>query len=389
MARAYYPSKPSIGLAELDQIQEVFNTNWLGLGEFVRKFEIEIEHFLGKGIVIAVNSGTSALHLALESIGVTAGDEVIVPSLTFCASVQVITALGAKPVFCDVNYNNLNINIEDVKSKISPKTKAIIPVHYCGIACDMAALMEIKNEYGIRIIEDGAHAFGSMYEGQKIGSLGDICCFSFDPIKNITCGEGGAIVVHDKELANLIRKKRVLGIDKDGWQRHKSNNCDYYDVSTQGFRYHMSNINAAIGLAQLEKAEMFRENKSKLVQQYNSELSLISNLQILDWNLSETFPFAYVVKVTNGHKDSLKNYLAKCNIHVGLNYIPNHLQSYFSTEIQLPITEQAFGEIITLPLYNDLTFDDVEYIIACIKSYFNETFNNVSGLKGVYDEYEY
>jgi len=366
-----YPSKPSVGIDELKQVQKVFDSNWLGMGEVVRKFEIEVENYLEKGIVIAVNSGTSALHLALESIGICADDEVIVPSLTFCASVQVITALGAKPIFCEVNSNNLNVNIEDIKSKISLKTKAIIPVHYCGIASEMDSLLEIKKEFGIHIIEDAAHAFGSKYNGKKIGSFGDICCFSFDPIKNITCGEGGAIVVHDEKLAGLMRKKRVLGIDRDGWQRHTDNKEEYYDVSTQGFRYHMSNINAAIGLAQLEKVESFYKKKTSLVKYYNLRLSKIENIKLLDWNLSETFPFAYVVKVTNGYRDYMVKHLLKNNIRAGLNYIPNHLQSYFKTNVKLPITEQIFDEIITLPFYNDLTIDEVKYVIECIEGYFD------------------
>jgi dTDP-4-amino-4,6-dideoxygalactose transaminase len=379
-----YPSKPSVGIDELKQVQMVFDSNWLGMGEVVRKFEIKVKDYLGRGIVIAVNSGTSALHLALESIGICAGDEVIVPSLTFCASVQVITALGAKPVFCDINSNNLTVNIEDIKYKISSKTKAIIAVHYCGIASEMDSLMEIKNKFGIHIIEDAAHAFGSKYKGKKIGSFGDICCFSFDPIKNITCGEGGAIVVHDEELADLIRKKRVLGIDKDGWQRHTENKKVYYDVSTQGFRYHMSNINAAIGLAQLEKVESFYRKKIDLVQHYNLRLTEIENIKLLDWNLSETFPFAYVVKVKNGHRDYLVKHLFKNNIQTGLNYIPNHLHSYFKTNVELPVTEQIFDEIITLPLYNDLTVDEDEYVIKCIEGYFDD--NNPKDSPNVKEE---
>jgi perosamine synthetase len=368
-----YPSKPSLDREELEQIQKVFDSNWLGMGTFVLEFESEIEKYIGKGIAIAVNSGTSALHLALESIGVGKGDEVIVPSLTFCASVQIITALGAKPVFCDVLLNDLCIDVKDVASKITPKTKAIIPVHYCGICCDMDALMALKNEHGIRIVEDAAHAFGSFYKGKRIGSFGDICCFSFDPIKNITCGEGGAIIVHDENHADLIRKKRMLGIDKDGWLRHtdKSNPKDY-DVVTQGYRYHMSNINAAIGLTQMKKIYDFRQKKIELVKRYNQRLSKIKTISILSWNLPESFPFAYVIKVHENHRDKLKVYLKRYGIHTGLNYIPNHMQSFFQETVRLPITEQLYQEIITLPLYYDLEFKDVESIVKCIEDYFSQ-----------------
>ncbi len=242
-----YTSKPSIGKKELKKVKTVFDSNWLGMGVFVQEFENELSKYLGVKNVIAVNSGTSALHLALEAVGIKKGDEVIVPSLTFCATIQVITALGAIPIFCEVNPYNLNLDFQDVKSKITSKTKAIIPVHYCGIACEMDDFLSLKTKHNISIIEDAAHAFGSSYQGKKIGSFGDICCFSFDPIKNITCGEGGAIVVHNDNLAELIKKKRILGINKDGWLRFNKNQDFGYDVSVQGFRYQMSNINAAIG----------------------------------------------------------------------------------------------------------------------------------------------
>ena len=368
-----YPSKPSVGIEEINMIQDVFESNWLGMGSSVNEFESEIEKYIGNGIVIAVNSGTSALHLALESLGIGRGDEVIVPSLTFCASVQVITALGATPVFCDVKSSDLCIDINDVKLKITSRTKVIVPVHYCGIVSDMDLLLEIKHKHGIRIIEDAAHAFGSSYKGKQVGSFGDICCFSFDPIKNITCGEGGAIIVHDENHANLIRKKRMLGIDKDGWLRHTTNTTQKdYDVVMQGYRYHMSDINAAIGIAQLAKIDSFRKKKSNLVQLYNMRLSKIKQITILEWNLPETFPFAYVIKVVTNYRNSLVKYLFDRNIQTGLNYIPNHLQSFFKTEIKLPATEKAFNEIITLPLYYDLSNDEVDYIINCIKDYFKE-----------------
>ncbi|MCG8475231.1 MAG: DegT/DnrJ/EryC1/StrS family aminotransferase [Cytophagales bacterium] len=371
MMTSLYPSKPSVGAEELAMVQEVFDSSWLGLGSFVGRFESEIEKYIGGGIAVAVNTGTSALHLALESIGVGKGDEVIVPSLTFCASVQAITALGAKPVFCEVSCDDLCIDVEDAASRISPRTKAIVPVHYCGIVSRMDELLALKKIYGVRIVEDAAHAFGSTYKDRPVGSFGDICCFSFDPIKNITCGEGGAIIVHDENHAELIRRKRVLGIDKDGWMRHTGKGRKEYDVTAQGFRYHMSNINAAIGLVQIKKADEFRQKKVELVSQYNRRLSGLNGLALLKWNLSENFPFAYVVRARGGHRDNLKKHLSKRGIHAGLNYIPNHMQSFFKGDSALPVTEQLFKEIITLPLYCELEAEDVGYVINSIEEYFN------------------
>ena len=367
-----YTSKPSITSEELLKIGEVFKTSWLGYGSFVHEFEQELGKILGAKNVIAVNSGTSALHLALEVAGIHKGDEVILPSLTFCATVQAVTILGATPVFCEVNSDNLSIDIDDVRSKITPKTRAIIPVHFCGIACDMDSLMQLKEETNIRIVEDAAHAFGSSYKGKKIGSFGDICCFSFDPIKNITCGEGGAIIVNDDNIADLLKKKRLLGIDKSAWARQSHNNDLFYDVTTQGYRYHMSNINAAIGLVQLGKMNLFLEKKRRIVEIYNQRLGKLKHVKLLSWNLSETFPFAYVIRIKDGLRDPLISHLSKYDIYAGINYIPNHLHSFFKFDCKLPVTEGLYSEILTLPLYYDLGFDEVEYVIKTIEEYFDK-----------------
>jgi len=256
-------SRPSIGQEELKEVEKIFASGWLGLGSAVFEFENKLKEYLGAKHVMAVNTGTTALHIALDAFGIKEGDEVVVPSLTFCASIQVITALGARPVFCEINPENLNMDICDVRKKITRKTKAIMPVHYCGQACDMDALLEISRNQNIFIIEDAAHAFGSSYKGEKIGSFGNATCFSFDPIKNLTCGEGGAIVLSDDTFAEIIRTKRILGIDKDTWHRYRNERTWFYEVTMQGYRYHMSNINAAIGIAQLEKLTAFIQRKKR------------------------------------------------------------------------------------------------------------------------------
>src|SRR3989339_538560 len=246
-------SRPSTGKEELDAIEKVMKTGWLGLGSVVFDFENLLKEYLGVKNIIAVNTGTSAIHIALDAFGIKAGDEVVVPSMTFAATVQAILVTGATPVFCEVKADTLNLDIEDVKKRITSKTKAIIPVHYCGQACDMDALLAIAEPKGIKVIEDAAHAFGSGYKGKKIGSFGHAACFSFDPIKNLTCGEGGAVALNDDELAEKIRRKRILGIDKDTWHRYRNERTWFYEVTDTGFRYHMSNINAAIGIEQFKK----------------------------------------------------------------------------------------------------------------------------------------
>ena len=364
-------SRPSIGQEELKEVEKVFSTGWLGLGSTVFEFENKLKDYLGAKHVLAVNTGTTALHIALDAFGIKDDDEVIVPSLTFCASIQVITALGARPVFCESGPDNLNIDVSDVKKKITTKTKAIMPVHYCGQACDMDALMEIGKNQNIVIIEDAAHAFGSSYKGKKIGSFGDATCFSFDPIKNLTCGEGGAVVLSDDTIADSIRTKRILGIDKDTWHRYRNERAWFYEVTTQGYRYHMSNINAAIGIAQFKKITTFIQRKKEIVQKYNDAFKNIDGIKILTWNLEETAPFTYIVRVLNGVREGLIEFLKGKGIGTGIHYIPNHLQPFFkSFATSLPVTEQIGEEILTLPLYYDMTDEQVSTVIESVSDFF-------------------
>lgn len=360
-------------MEELEAVKKVFDTGWLGLGSTVFEFENKLKEYLNAKNVIAVNTGTTALHIALDAFDIKEGDEVIVPSLTFCASIQVITALKAHPVFCEIDSNTLNMDIEDVIRRITPKTKAIMPVHYCGNACDMDALLKIGKEHKVYIIEDAAHAFGSSYKDKKIGSFGDATCFSFDPIKNITCGEGGAVVLADDTIAEEIRRKRILGIDKDTWHRYKNERSWFYEVITQGYRYHMSNINAAIGLAQLRKLSKFIERRKHIVELYNKQFKDLESLRLLEWNLDEAVPFTYIVRVLDGKRDEIMDFLKDKGVGTGIHYIANHIQPYFSQYAKpLPITERIWEEILTLPLYYDMTDSDVDLVIKSVTAFFKK-----------------
>lgn len=357
-------SKPSIGKDELEEIDKVLKTGWLGLGSTVYQFEQELKKFFTARNVIAVNTGTSALHIALASANIKSGDEVIVPSLTFVASVQAILACGATPVFCEVREDTLNMDTEDVVRRISSKTKAIMPVHYGGMACDMNKILEICSKHRLMCIEDAAHAFGSKYKDKLIGSFGDITCFSFDPIKTITCGEGGAVVTSNDELANKIIKKRILGIDKDTWKRYQNERSWFYEVVTDGFRYHMSNINAAIGIAQLNKYSHFAEKRKNISKKYDDAFRTIDSIEIIKRDYDEVVPFIYTMKVKNGRRDPLMSYLNKKGIGTGINYIPNHIQPLFKKQNNdLKVTDKIFKEIITLPLYTDMSDDDQGLVI--------------------------
>mgnify|MGYP001381283508 CR=1 FL=1 len=363
-------SRPSIGEEELAAIKKVFQTGWLGLGSVVFEFEEKIKEYVGAKHAIAVNTGTTALHLALDSLGIGQGDEVIVPSMTFVASIQAITQTGAAPVFCEVKEADLNIDVDDVRKKLSKKTKAIMPVHYCGKACDMDSLLAIGQKNNVRIIEDAAHAFGSSYKGKKIGSFGDIACFSFDPIKNLTCGEGGAVTLADNELAEKIRRKRILGIDKDTWHRYRNERAWFYEVVEQGYRYHMSNINAAIGLEQFKKLPVFNARKTEITRRYDSAFKAIKGIKPLANDYSETAQFCYIIRVEGGKRDGLMEFLKGKGIGSGVHYIPNHLQPFFKKyATKLPITEKVGEEILTIPLYADLKDEEVELAVMAVKEF--------------------
>jgi perosamine synthetase len=363
--------RPSIGSEELEEVRKVFETGWLGMGSQVIEFENMIKDYLGARNVVAVNTGTTALHIALDAYGIGPGDEVITPSLTFCAGIQGVISLGATPVFCEVDPDTLNIDLTDMEKRITPRTKAIMPVHYCGYPCDMDRLLGIAREKKIVVIEDAAHAFGSTYKGKKIGSIGDAACFSFDPIKNFTCGEGGAVVLSDDGIAEEIRRKRALGISKDSWQRQKKVQSWYYEVVTQGYRYHMSNINAAIGIAQLRKLDRFIARRKAIVKRYNDAFQEIGDIRMLKWELREMAPFMYILRVAGDRRDEMMDFLASKGVASGVHYIPNHLQPFFSKySTELPATEKVWKEIITIPLFYDMTDDDVELVIRSVREFF-------------------
>lgn len=365
--------KPYLGQEELEAVGKVFDTRWLGLGSVTKEFEDKLSEFLGVKHVIAVNTGTSALHIALDALNLKPGDEVILPSLTFVAAVQSILAVGARPVFCEIYPDTLNIDIDDAFRRATARTKVIMPVHYGGAVCEMDDLLPLARKRNIQVVEDAAHAFGSTYKGRQVGTLGDITCFSFDPIKNITCGEGGAIATDNDEIARKVTPKRILGIDNDTWSRYRNQRNWFYEVVTQGYRYHLPNINAAIGLEQFKRFDAFKARKQAIVRSYNEAFKNVGALSLLQHNLDEMFPFFYIVRVLNKKRDALMNYLKEKGIGTGVHYIPNHLQPIFADcRVPLPVTEQVFEEIVTLPLYFEMSDLDVSKVIESVQNFFEE-----------------
>lgn len=364
-------AKPYLDEEELKNIGEVLKTGWLGMGDRVFKFENELKGMFKRKHAICVNTGTTAIHIALDSLGIGPGDEVIVPSFTFVASAQAILMCDAKPVFCDIEPEDLNIDVSHLKKLLTKKTKAVIPVHYGGAPCRMDDILKIAKEKKLHVVEDAAHAFGSKYQDKLIGSFGDVTCFSFDPIKNITCGEGGAVLLDDDKTADIIMKKRILGIDKDTWNRYKHQRSWFYEVHMKGYRYHMSNINAAVGLVQLKKFDMLSNKRKEIAKLYDEELSKVKGISLLRHDYEKIVPFNYTILADK--RDDLMRFLEAKGVGTVINYIPCHVHPLFNKEkISLPNTDAAYKRIVSIPLHAGLTVDEVKTVIKSIKDFYTE-----------------
>ena len=364
--------RPNLGPKELHAVAGVFESRWLGMGAAVEAFERRLADFLGASHVIATSTGTAALHLALAACDFPTGSEAIVPSLTYVASVQAIVAAGLQPVFADVDPQTLNISPESIRRCLSDRTGAILPVHYRGMACAMDEILAIAEESNLVVVEDAAHAFGSRYRGKRVGSFGHIACFSFDPIKTITCGEGGAIAFASPQfetVAAKARAMRVLGIDSDTWTRRQKGDVYHYDVVQPGFRYHMPNFCAAIGLAQLDRFNEIAHRKIDICRAYDTAFRNLKSLRVIETDYSETVPFIYIVRVAD-RPDFIRD-LTNRQISTGLHYIPNHRHSYFRTfpKDDLVHTEDAAAEIVTLPLFSEQTDAEVQSVIDAVTAW--------------------
>jgi len=363
-------SKCSISEHEKKAVSDVLDREFLGMGSEVLAFEKELECFFGNPVVCVAN-GTAALHLSLQALGIGPGDEVIVPSLTYVATFQAISASGARPIACDIDAKTLMIDLHDAEKRITKKTKAIIPVHYAGAIQNLDEIYELAKKYSLRIVEDAAHAFGSSVRGFKIGSGSGISCFSFDGIKNITSGEGGCIVTEDKNIISRARDARLLGVFNDSDMRYQGKRSWEFDVQMQGWRYHMSDIMAAIGRVQLRKFSGLAAARQRLATLYMQNLKKIDCITQYFFDYSEIVPHIYVIRI-KGLKDrkALREKLLSEGIQTGVHYQPNHQLSFFKhvNQYPLPITDSISSEILTLPLHPDMTDEDVLRVCSTLEA---------------------
>ena len=357
-------SKSSISNAEKIAVRKVLDQGYLGMGDNVKIFERDLSIFFGRPAT-CVSSGTAAIQLSLQAIGIMPGDEILVPSLTYVATFQAISATGAIPVACDVNLENLMIDIDDAKKRLSKKTKAIIPVHYSGDVCNLNHIYSFAKINNLRVIEDAAHAFGSTYKKKIVGSFGDIACFSFDGIKNITSGEGGCIITNDKNVNKKIKDARLLGVIGDSQKRFLGKRSWQFDVVSQGWRYHMSNIMAAIGSAQLDKFTTLSNKRKKIAIRYDENLNNESMVELFRRNYEKIVPHIYVIKLDKSiNRKKLMSLLYDRGIETGIHYVPNHTLTYYKKNDILPLnnTEKVSSQILSLPIHPGLSLSEVDYV---------------------------
>ncbi|PZD72769.1 UDP-4-amino-4-deoxy-L-arabinose--oxoglutarate aminotransferase [Acaryochloris thomasi RCC1774] len=372
-------AQPDIDEQEINQVVDSLRSGWLTTGPKTKQFETQFREFLGANVeVVAVNSATAGLHLALEAIGIQPGDEVITTVHTFTATAEVIRYLGADPVFVDINPTTLNIDVEQIEAAISERTKAIIPVHLAGLACEMDAILDIAQRHNLKVVEDAAHALPTSYRQQLIGTLdSEATVYSFYATKTITTGEGGMLVTRNRALADRARIMRLHGINRDAFDRYTSTKPSwYYEIVAPGFKYNMTDLAASLGIPQLGKAWKFQKRRAEIANHYNTELSNLplklpahpNTGDIHSWHL-------YIIRLqesSNLTRDDFIQKMVERGIGCSIHYIPLHLHPYWRETYNLspadfPISLATYERAVSLPLYTKMTDDDSTRVIDAVK----------------------
>ncbi len=369
--------KPMIGDEEVTAVVDILKSGWLTTGKAVKDFEQGVCDYTGAKHALGLMSCTGGLHMALAAHGVGPGDEVIVPTYTFVATAHVVTWLGATPVLVDSDPQTFNIDPAAIQKAITPKTKAIIPVHIAGNPCDMDAIMALAKQHKLVVIEDAAHALGTTYKGRKIGAIGDVTAFSFYAIKNMTTGEGGMLTTDDEALMTKLRRLAYFGVNKDAYDRYGKGGSWYYQVEGQGYKYNMDNIQGAMGVEQLKKLDTFNAKRTELAAAYTKRFSEIKGIRLQEiqeggescWHLFTIVIDEDTLGITRADLiDKLKEY----NIGTSVHFIPLHLHPFYQEQYgykegDFPGAESVYKGLITLPLYPGMEEKDVEYVVEAIK----------------------
>ncbi len=373
---------PDIREDEIQSVAETLRSGWLTTGEKVKRFEEDFARYVGCAHAIAVNSGTAALHLALDALGIKEGDEILLPTMTFAATAEVVLYFKARPVLVDCRRDTFNIDPDQIEKRITTRTKAIIPVHIGGQPCEMDRILEITRNYNLKVIEDAAHALPARYQGKKVGTISDITCFSFYATKTITTGEGGMATTENPEWADRMRIMSLHGISQDAWKRYTAEGSWYYEVLYPGYKYNLTDIAAAIGIEQLKRCDQFWEARRTIAAMYDKAFADIPEIRrpvsIPDvqhaWHL-------YVIQLELERLRITRNEfieaLKKENIGTSVHFIPLHLHPYYRNTFgykpqDFPNANAVFERIISLPVYPRMTEANVKDVIAAVRKIIRE-----------------
>jgi dTDP-4-amino-4,6-dideoxygalactose transaminase len=369
--------RPDIGQEEIDAVVDTLRSGWLTMGPKTRAFEEAMAGLAGAKRAVAVNSATSGLHLGLDALGIGRGDEVLVPTVTFASTAATVIHAGATPRLVDCEADTLNIDVADAANKCNERTRAIVPVHYAGHPCDMDAIGALARERKLFVMEDAAHAPGARYRGRPIGSISDLTVFSFYATKNLTTGEGGMVVTDDDALADTMESRRLHGMSRDAWKRYSVAGKWRYDIAYPGFKYNMTDMNAALGLVQLKRFGALQERRQQIVERYRAGLADVDAVELpvcrpeVDhaWHI-------FIVRVRPEllriGRDEIIVELNEAGIGTSVHFVPLHVHSYYRevlgyTDEDLPEATRQWQRIITLPLFSGLEDAEIDRITDTLK----------------------
>jgi perosamine synthetase len=373
---------PSIGEEEIAEVVDTLRSGWLTSGPKVARFEEAFAGVVGARHAIAVNSCTAALHLALEAAGVRRGDEVIIPTYTFAATGEVVTYLGARLVLVDCRADTLNIDVSTIEPHLTSRTKAVIPVHIGGQACDMEPILDLARRRGLHVIEDAAHALPTTYRGRLVGAISDLTAFSFYATKTITTGEGGMITTQRDDYAARMKQMSLHGLSQNAWNRYTTNGHWSYGIEEFGFKYNLSDLAASLGIRQLHRMDEFHQRRRRIAEMYTTAFTDLDtcttpheagfgthawHLYVLQLNLA----------ALRGSRDEVIEALRQRGVATSVHFIPLHLHPIYQNTYgyragQFPAAETAFGRAVSLPIYPRLSDEDVSYVIEAVRDTLGE-----------------